>query len=283
MISIIICSTHHDIGEGLKDNIKTTIGDGVDYEIVCIDNSDNRYSIFSAYNDGVKRAKGEYLCFMHEDIIFHSADWGGEIVEALKDGKVGMLGVIGTAYFSQYSRGWFDSVSQSKYGKVIQGYTVTGKYKSKWMRCNSEIENNVVAVDGLWMCIRKELFDKHVIMFDEITFKAFHFYDLDICMQVLQTGRYIKIVDIDIEHKSLGNLNRQFYDDCITFHSKWNDKLPVCADKSKMQDYKKLEDIVLIKRRCGLEMQNKEYNKIMNQFLHKVATKLYLLLNKHKG
>lgn len=77
MISIIICSRHHTLDEELRGNIKATIGNDILYEIVCIDNSNNCHSIFSAYEEGVKKAKGNYLCFMHEDIRFHSADWGG--------------------------------------------------------------------------------------------------------------------------------------------------------------------------------------------------------------
>lgn len=40
MISIIICSTHNDIPDVLKENIKDSIG--VPYELVIIDNSKKR-------------------------------------------------------------------------------------------------------------------------------------------------------------------------------------------------------------------------------------------------
>ena len=60
MISIIICSRTPDISRELKQNIATKIG--CDYELVVIDNSSNGHSIFSAYNEGVEKAKGELLC-----------------------------------------------------------------------------------------------------------------------------------------------------------------------------------------------------------------------------
>ena len=70
MISCIICSRRSDISAELKENIASTIG--CEYELVAIDNSKKEYSIFSAYNEGVRRANGEILCFMHEDILYHT-------------------------------------------------------------------------------------------------------------------------------------------------------------------------------------------------------------------
>ena len=75
MISLIICSTHSDISAELKQNIDTTIG--YDHEYVVIDNSDNRHSIFSAYNEGIRRSKGDILVFMHQDIGYQTINWGG--------------------------------------------------------------------------------------------------------------------------------------------------------------------------------------------------------------
>ena len=76
LISLIICSRKADISEELKQNIAETIG--CEYELCVIDNSRNEYSIFSAYNEGVRRAKGDILCFMHEDVLFRTNKWGGQ-------------------------------------------------------------------------------------------------------------------------------------------------------------------------------------------------------------
>ena len=48
MISIIICSRKKDICNDFKINIKTTTGSS--HELIVIDNSENRYSIFEVYN-----------------------------------------------------------------------------------------------------------------------------------------------------------------------------------------------------------------------------------------
>ena len=65
MISIIICSRTATISKKLSANIAETIS--CDYELVIVDNSENKYSIFNAYNIGIKRSKGKYLCFVHDD------------------------------------------------------------------------------------------------------------------------------------------------------------------------------------------------------------------------
>jgi hypothetical protein len=59
MISCVICSRQPVISAKLKENIASTVG--CEYELVVIDNSTNEYSIFSAYNEGVRCAKAYLL------------------------------------------------------------------------------------------------------------------------------------------------------------------------------------------------------------------------------
>jgi hypothetical protein len=54
MLSLIICSRYSVISNDLKKNIKLTIG--VKFELIVINNSNNEFSIFSAYNEGVKKS-----------------------------------------------------------------------------------------------------------------------------------------------------------------------------------------------------------------------------------
>ena len=61
MISCIICSRQPDIPAELKENIAST--SGCEHEIIVTDNSSNRDTIYSAYNQGVRKSRG-YLCFM---------------------------------------------------------------------------------------------------------------------------------------------------------------------------------------------------------------------------
>ena len=94
MISIIICSRTKQLPKALFDNIDNTIGCA--YELITIDNSTGKHSIFSAYNEGVRRSNGDILLFRHDDITHISSDWGRVAEEILSDESIGLLGVGGS-------------------------------------------------------------------------------------------------------------------------------------------------------------------------------------------
>ena len=109
MLSIIICSRDGHLPQEQAENIAATVG--CEYELVVIDNSDNRYTLFSAYNEGVRRAKGEVLCFRHDDIMHRSEGWGRVAVELLQDETIGLVGVGGCHFLPSAPAYW----SQSPY------------------------------------------------------------------------------------------------------------------------------------------------------------------------
>jgi glycosyltransferase involved in cell wall biosynthesis len=225
MISCIICSRRPDISAELKENIASTIG--CEYELVVIDNSKNEYSIFSAYNEGVRRAKGDVLCFMHEDIVYHSEGWGNKVKEYFAEHlQAGLLGVAGTHYFPALPAAQWDSEIASSH--IIQGEMKNGKYVSQEIEQNQYKKNptEMVAVDGLWLCMRKKVFD--FVSWDEKTFNGFHCYDTDMAFQVWRAGYEVHLFwEVLIEHKSLGNANTQFMEACEQLYLKWKEYLPL--------------------------------------------------------
>ena len=89
---------------------------------------------------------------------------------------------------------------------------------------------DVVAVDGLFFAIRKDLFA--TIAFDESTFNGFHLYDLDICMQVRKTSRCIVTPNITIKHQSGGSFDATWQDYAARFLQKWKASLPASCTSS---------------------------------------------------
>ena len=223
MISLIICSRQPNIPQSLKDNIEETIG--VEYELVIIDNSKNQYSIFQAYNEGVRRSQYPYLCFMHEDILYHTQDWGKKAIEHFQDKKVGLIGVAGGHCMLNTPSSWWHSGVVSK--NYIQS---TDKKEESLIRVNTHKDNNfkdevVVAVDGLWFCIERTLFAN--IQFDETSFNSFHCYDLDICFQIGTLKKKVIVVfDILIQHLSNGSIDEKWFNQINIFHNKWKHILP---------------------------------------------------------
>jgi GT2 family glycosyltransferase len=245
LISIIICSRTPEIDDALKANIENTIGEL--YEIILIDNSENKYNIFEAYNLGVAKSKGSILCFMHDDIQFHTKDWGIKVKAYFEEQRIGAIGIAGTPYAAKMPGSWWGGglINQqlcSKEGSQIRVNTQTLNDK--------EEKKEVVLLDGIWLCIKRELFEK--IKFDEKKFTGFHFYDIDICLQVHSLNfKLYCVFDILIEHFSNGNVNQEWINNALILKKKWNFLLPistvVLADKEKAKiEFKTLQEFIQI-------------------------------------
>jgi len=268
MLSIIICHRKKELLSAIKANIEKTIG--ISYELIVIDNSENKYSILSAYNEGVKKAKYDFLCFSHEDIIFHTKDWGKNVIAHFANPEVGMIGVAGGLAQSEIPSAWWynDYFAKSVNNVLLPSNDKNDKklyhYKPDFITDKTE----VVVVDGVWFCIRRSLFDK--ISFDEKTFKGFHLYDMDISMQVSQHSEVFVINDILLQHFSNGKITQSYYEDLISFTEKWKPYLPIQNDK--VQDgYMKIYEWHAL-RKLILEM--KDWN-ISERFIHQTFKKYY--------
>lgn len=223
MISVIICNRKPKIDPTLEGNIHSTVG--VEYELVAIDNSHGQYNIFQAYNEGVRRAKGDILCFMHDDVFFLSKDWGKIVEQIFNDNTIGALGVDGGHYMPDCPCSWTSCYTTSFHTWRDDKDGVCREYS------NAEFSNGqrlveVASIDGLWMCIHRSLFD--TIRFDDKTFTGFHCYDSDICMQILAAGYRIKVTyDVNVVHNSYGTYNPQFFRNIELWHVKWRHMLPI--------------------------------------------------------
>jgi GT2 family glycosyltransferase len=262
MISIIICSRTASISDELTKNIDQTIG--IPYELVVIDNSENLYSIFSAYNEGVKRSKYEVLCFMHDDIIFKTNDWGISVMKRFISSNLGAIGVAGSPYYAILPGAWWSG-----------GYICQSIYGEQELAYESKQDNAlpVVVLDGLWFCVRKSLFS--MIRFDDITFSGFHYYDMDISLQIQQNGyKLLNVYDISIQHSS-GKLDTIWLNNALLLQKKWENNLPIFSEKlpyfkEVTIEYAVLEEYIRSMKKNGINsfkilsfiMQQLAYNRI---------------------
>lgn len=221
MISIIICSRTQEISPKLFQNIEETIGCA--YELIFIDNFKNTYSIFEAYNLGIKKSKGNYLCFIHDDILFHSKGWGLKIKEIFQsDNKIGLIGVAGAKVKTKMPSAWWDCRNGENFTYIIQHFK--NKEKEKW---NFGFDKNtieeVVAIDGVFMVMRR---DKR-IFFDE-RLKGFHNYDLYLSLKHHIFNKKVIVTNkILLEHFSEGSLNKSWYESTSLFHKLYKSYLPI--------------------------------------------------------
>lgn len=235
MISIIICSRTPELAERLVQNIESTIGRN--FEWIVIDNSENRYSIFEAYNLGISKSNGELLCFMHDDIRIHTKDWG-DIVQSIfnKEKNIGLLGVAGSKVKTKMPSGWWDCPNELKEINILQHISKTEIEKWEYGFKGTSL-SEVVAIDGVFMVMRKKC-----NLFFDTTLKGFHNYDLNISFECKKKGFKIAVTnEILIEHFSNGKINVSWFNSAITVHNIYHEILPLSTidpDKIKSIEFK---------------------------------------------
>lgn len=233
MISIIILSYRKNLLDDLIENISETIGYYL-YEIIVIENSKGKYSLCSAYNEGIRRAKGDYLCFLHEDIIFKSENWGNEFVAAMKlNNQLGLLGILGSKFKSAFPTGWYNPVSNCIYhtGNILQGKNSYKDSHFEDFSPGSETLDKVVCLDGVLLFTKKEIVN--ILHFDENLFEGFHGYDIDFSLQVHFSGYELAVLkSVKLLHYSSGNANLEWKNTNTLISNKWSMKLPTSSDET---------------------------------------------------
>jgi hypothetical protein len=229
MISIIICSKNSSLAEMLAKNIAVTIG--VPYEIIAIDNSIHNNSICSIYNKGGARAKYPLLCFIHEDVLFRTMDWGVNFCNHFKDQLIGILGIAGGDSFSKVPSTW-SNIFISKEINIIQHQNRNLKETTHLYYTGTEtkeIKKQVIAIDGVFIGVRKSVFDKY--KFDEVLLHGFHGYDIDYSLQLAMKYKNYVAFDILVEHFSEGVLGKPWLESAFLIAKKWHRILPLSTHR----------------------------------------------------
>lgn len=269
MISVIICSREQDIPLRLKQNISETIG--VDFELIVINNSNNDYSIFSAYNRGVSQAKGDILCFIHEDVYFHSSGWGGVVSSHIYDHcEVGAVGFLGGHYLPSRPCYWAEPRVES--AQYIQGETLNGVYSSREIYHHKYRQNRtfVAAIDGVFMAMPKRIFTDYGIQWDDSTYSGFHFYDADMCMQIHHVGLKVEVIwGVWMEHESCGDIGEAFLKARHIWYKKWQNSLPLICGV-ELTD----EDIDICRIIMDITDQSYQYRQIRQSLAYRLGKAL---------
>lgn len=226
MLSVIICSISPERLQAVKQNIQQTVG--VEHEFIVIDNREKKWSIAKAYNYGAHAAKYPYLFFVHEDVKFHSQNWGSVIEAKLQEPDCGVIGFAGSKVKLKCYSGWgqsYDWVCSHLYQRIgnLTMFDVHNVYLERPFE-------EVVVLDGLGMFVRKEVW--HSYPFDEKVLTGFHCYDLDFSLQIAAGNQYKNYIscsnNVLIEHFSLGNIDSVWFKETMRLHKlKWDKILPM--------------------------------------------------------
>lgn len=223
MISIIICSRGPEFRKLVIENIAITVG--VPYEIVSIDNSKNEYSICAAYNKGAFESSYDILCFAHEDIEFKISNWGEIVARILADESVGVIGATGGKWLMNAPGTWWSCGNKFLSSNIIDVSSAQGYSKHTYSNPEGKTLVDVAAVDGLWICVRKNVWKEYP--FDEKNFNGFHFYDVDFCANMFSKYRICVTMEVIIAHHSRGSYNDAWYIYANTFYRKHMHHLPI--------------------------------------------------------
>ncbi|HSK74151.1 MAG TPA: glycosyltransferase [Pyrinomonadaceae bacterium] len=233
MLSIIIASCNEQNLANVEQSISQTVG--IPYETVVIRNPNQKYSLAEAYNLGAEKAKFDFLLFVHEDVVFHTKDWGKNLIshfENLPD--AGVLGISGTSYKTFAPGGWWNPNYSYLYVNHWQSFKFTERERELWRR-QAEKAAEVICLDGVFLAIKKEVFNQ--IKFDK-SIKGFHGYDLDLSLAVSEKYKNYFIPDILLEHFSEGNVDDKWLETAFVLFKKWENVLPKNSAANQFADKK---------------------------------------------
>lgn len=161
------------------------------YELILLDNTTGQFeSASNALNRGGKKAKGEYIMFVHQDVELSSVSW-------LKDAEKNLefipnLGIAGVAGMSEKG-----NTPKERGRNVIK----SGGRIWEWGNPIQKPEP-VQTLDECLVIIPKSVFN--LLQFDEKVCNDWHLYAVDYCLSARESGRLIYAIPMFINHKSTG-------------------------------------------------------------------------------
>lgn len=236
-VSVVICSREPALIESLKVNIEATIG--CEYEIIVVDNFSNKYSIFNAYNVGIEKSIGNILCFVHEDVLFHTCDWGKKLKNIFAQNlQIGIVGIAGSKIISDVPSGWWEQPSKALVKNILQ-HRPDGRVEHLNNGFEDENEQEVAVIDGVFMCLRRD----SRIKFNE-NLKGFHNYDQSICLDYLEKDYQIVVTNqILLEHLSNGTIDSRWLNATCEFYRLYQKHLPKVIGDAGLGNKERVQQI----------------------------------------
>lgn len=205
MLSIIISSYQPQYFAALEQNIAATCG--VEYELIKIDNP-GLMGLCDAYNKGAEQAKYANLLFLHEDVKFHSQNWGTKVLESLQMPNAGIIGIAGSTRKFNLPYGFYNAMPG-------ENFVFLHHSGEAYLELKDEVAPKPVRViDGVFIAVAKNIWKEFPFAKD---LSGYHFYDLDISLRVSEKFQNYLITNIGVEHFSMGNFGDHWITACLIF------------------------------------------------------------------
>jgi hypothetical protein len=178
-----------------------------------------------------QKAKFPYLCFIHEDIIMPTQNWGRDMVLfAEQTDRCGIIGFAGGRRVKKNFICWWEGQGQEERCRFYD--LAVRELRLKYNNPDNAEFAQVITLDGLFLFVRKEIWKNNP--FDEDTLKGFHFYDADFSFGISRKYQNYVYLKSDIYHFSEGNINKAFYEAALIFQKKWKKELPSSMGNRKI-------------------------------------------------
>jgi len=224
MLSIVICSINPIFLQQVEKSIADTIGN-IAYEILSVDNRNTSKGISEVYNSLAEKANYEFICFLHEDVLFNTSCWGEKLVAIFSnDITIGMVGVAGSKYKSKLYSGWYTGVKELDCANIIHRFEY-GDEQLFLAPVNYQSAEEVVCIDGVFIVCKKNVWA--AAPFNETALIGFHFYDIDFSLKAAEKYKIIVTYDIELIHITKGgDFSNAWVETTIDYHQNINKNLP---------------------------------------------------------
>ncbi len=166
-----------------------------EYELIVIDTTRKKYNgCIEAFEEGIKKSKGDILIFVHHDVIFEKEDELEKIVENIRKIDFGIAGVAGASIKRNF----------------LIGNITNGPKKEKVSNIEIDKPVKVQTVDEVLFVIKKEVLQEHPFNRENNTW---HLYAVEYSLEMLKMGKEVYVIPSNIYHVSPGySLNRSYFD-----------------------------------------------------------------------
>jgi len=197
---ITVLTIHYWSGDLLQKNLLSYLPE--DIELIILDNENNKRftSASEALNYGIKKARNDIVVCAHEDLIFRKGWFEAFIAQECRLKDWGALGIVGMTYDRHLEWG-----------------------------TNYDVPFKVNTLDECCLIVNR----KNNIWFDEKTFKGWHCYGVDFCLQAYNKGLEVYVVSGPATHGPTSPHSNNWVPELQKARNllkkKWKDSFPVIA------------------------------------------------------
>ena len=146
----------------------------------------------------------DFAIFRHSDLVIETPELIPAQCERMNIDNVGVAGLIGTLCLYDSCTWWNPQRNVVTVGAILQGDGKGGAYP---MLDGPGYRADAVSVDGCFLILSREFVQKY----EPHDYGSWRYlYDVDACLQCLQMGMNVGIVDVRCKHDSQGHMTPDF-------------------------------------------------------------------------